>query len=203
VPQIVFNPVVGITADQVAARIAAILGPDRPADVSMSDREISFVDLPDATPAEATAVENDLRATFPLATAGEREPHPILLISPAAAAIQWTNMPAAATEFLGLTIHRHGASLQKIEEVRLIVNVIVAGVAGSGLRAQYSQDNVTFNPFVAPNDPQVIIDSVGMKRSAWFALPIDAKKDAVIRIIGGGGNGVVDPQFGSIIVEGR
>lgn len=116
---------------------------------------------------------------------------------------EWTNMPAALTEFLGVTSHRTKADLTEVEEVRLVVNVQTAGVAGAKLRVQYSTDESTWNYLDGGTGPSVAIDATGVEVSSYVALAAGAKADVFLRLVGIDGNGVVDPIFGNIMLEGQ
>jgi len=193
------NPELDLEA--VLAAIRVRIPEPRPIDLVADSHTLFKVDLPDASQGEADLVQADLIAQFPAATTSALEPHVLCLLAPGSTAFTWTNMPAALTEFLGLTIHRQGGSLQKIEEVRLVANVIVVGQAGGVLRAQWSTGGA-FADF-ATNGAQIPIDSTGFKRSAWVSIPTAARGDCALRIVGVGGNGVLDPQFGVVLIEGR
>lgn len=121
------------------------------------------------------------------------------ILSPDGASVIWTNMPAAVTELLGLTIHRSGVSLVAATTARIVVNVIVAGVAGSTLRAQYS---VNSGSTWASLTNTVSIAATGINFSGGLAVPAAAKTLTTwIRVVGAGGDGTADPEFGNILVE--
>jgi hypothetical protein len=194
------------TEAQIVAVIEGVIGTGRPLGMAYNfDLGILFyVDLADATQTEADAVQAALIAAFPAQTAGAQfEPHALLCMLDAAPQV-WTNMPAALTEFRGNAAFRAGCSMRKVEQVRLVVNVLTVGVAGAILAAQWSTGAAFAFFDTVVSGPQVAINTLGFKVSAWTNVPSGARADGVaIRIIGQGGNGVADPEFGQVLVEGR
>jgi hypothetical protein len=187
----------------IIAVVEGVIGAGRPIGLVYNfDLGIIFsVDLPDASQAEADAVSAALVAAFPDETSGGNEPHAVLNLLDNL--ITWAAMPAALTELLGLARLRSAGSLQKVNQVRIVANVLTAGAAGSVLRAQWST-GAAFAAFDAgTNGPEMAIDSTGFKRSPWVSVPIAARADAALRIVGVGGNGVTSPQFGLVLIEGR
>lgn len=106
----------------------------------------------------------------------------------------WTNMPAAATEFGSHTRTRQKVILTNAVDARLTLSVSTAGTAASILYVQYSPDGTTWTDLgiSAP------VNTVGDKVSAFVAVPTAAKGDVFLRIMGSGGDGVIDPIFGTI-----
>jgi hypothetical protein len=84
-------------------------------------------------------------------------------------------------------------------DVRLVVDVGVVGFGGATLKAQYSTDQAAWNDLT----PTVAIDVLDVRVSAWQAVPAGAKTDVFLRLLGTGGNGIVDPQFRLIQVQVR
>ena len=119
----------------------------------------------------------------------------------------WTNMPAALTE-IGTRFRQKSnlGALQSVSDVpiyaRLQANVVTAGFAGSKLRAQASPDNGSNWFYLDGNTgPEVAIDSTGLQMSGWIQCEDTNKVDLLFRLVGVGGNGVVDPEFSSITLE--
>lgn len=113
----------------------------------------------------------------------------------------WTNMPAAITR-LGQSIVAF--DLTFAQQIRFVINVVVAGVAGARVGAQYSLDGSTnWRFFDGASGPNVLIDTTGPKQSAWIDLELAAKGPVFISVGGQGGNGTVDPQFGLTFLEVR
>jgi len=116
--------------------------------------------------------------------------------------VAWTNQPAALTEFLGATRNRTKYDLTNATQVRLIVNVMVAGATTPAkIRAQYSTDLSTWYYLDGASGPSVDINTTGLKVSAWVNLAAGAKADVYLRIVGIDGNGAADPAFGNIALQ--
>lgn len=110
-------------------------------------------------------------------------------------------MPSADTEFLG-TQYRVNADLGGFTQFRWGVHVVVAGAAGADLRLQYSTDGGTaWTNLDGAAGPELVIDTVGTKVSAWTALPAGAQTAVLLRIMGKDGNGTADPQFRNVWVQ--
>ncbi len=130
----------------------------------------------------------------------------LTFITPDAATVTWSNMPLALTEFNALTRHRQGMDLTNYTQARIIVNVMVAGAATPALIAcQYSINaGVAWNYLDsagANTGPNVDISAIGLKVGSWITIDAAAMADVWLRIVGVSGDGAVDPQFGSIIVQ--
>ena len=115
----------------------------------------------------------------------------------------WSSQPSADTELLGLTRFRNKFDLTDFNQFRLVARVDVAGVAGADIRAQYSTDESTWNNLDGVNGPELAIDAIGTKDTAWTALPAGAKADVFLRIMGKDGDGVTNPDLGTIAIQIR
>jgi hypothetical protein len=124
------------------------------------------------------------------------------------AGITWSNMPAAVTFFAGSHRFASKLDLTNYSQVRLIVNKqAVAGLAGSVVRLRYT---VTFSTNAAnwlqigTSSVQVAVDVQNtVLDSGWIDLVAGAKADVFIVLDGSGGNGTLDPVFGSIVAQFR
>lgn len=136
--------------------------------------------------------------------ADHRHPRDIVSIPVRLATATWTNMPASATAFLGLSI-RTPYDTTQFSEARLIVEVSTAGAATPAkLRAFYS--TTSGGAAVAldgGSGPSVNIDSTGYKESAWATLAAGAKGSIFVQISGIDGDGSADPVFESVVVQFR
>lgn len=114
-------------------------------------------------------------------------------------------MPAAETELAGVAVLRAAENLTEATWARLQANVvIIPGFAGSILYPQYSKDNgVSWKNLASGSTLQVSIDSAGFKISSWARIVNDAKADVLLRIVGRGGNGALDPAFSAIRLQVR
>jgi parallel beta-helix repeat protein len=129
--------------------------------------------------------------------------HNVTIMSTATAAT-WTDMPAALTEFLGVTRHRVSYDLRRALQVRLMVNVATAGAADAKLRAQYSKDGgATWSYLDGATGPEVAIGTTGLKVSSWAYLPTGAMAEVLLRVVGLDGDGVADPAFNNLILQFR
>lgn len=126
--------------------------------------------------------------------------------SEADSAATFTNMPAADT-FL-FSSHRHVTlvDLEGMSKIRLKVNKqATAGSVGSKLILRYS---LTFSTSVGnysdigTSEVSVNIDNTNtFLDSGWVDIHNDAKSDVYICVVGNGGNGTLDPQFGNISIS--
>ena len=114
--------------------------------------------------------------------------------------VTWSNMPAAATEFLGTVHRRLKVDLTDADKVRLVARVSTVGQAGATLKAEYSTDELAWNNLTANTIP---LGSIATAATAWEAVPAGAKGDVFVRLLGAGGNGTLDPVFGNIMLEVR
>lgn len=118
-------------------------------------------------------------------------------------ATTWTAMPAATTEFPGTNVRRKMFDASGCTRVRLITRPSTVGAAGATLGCQYSLNGGTTWFFVngaADGDlgsvsPQVAIDTAGVLTSPWATLAAAARTDALWRVVGDNGNGVIAPVF--------
>ncbi len=126
-----------------------------------------------------------------------------------AAGVTWTNMPLALTFFGGS--HRFAVKLDltPYAQVRLIVNKqATAGASGSIVRLRY---RTTFDATVANwlqiGDPSSVQVAVNVQNtildSGWINLVAGAKADVFVVLDGQGGDGALDPSFGSIVAQFR
>jgi hypothetical protein len=108
--------------------------------------------------------------------------------------IVWTNMPAATSTWLGTTLTGDAtyiSDLTEYTECRLFTSVQVAGNVGSALTVQYSTDNTVWSTLVN----RAIGTGTGVRDSGWVSIPGGARTFVYIRLVGSGGNGVIDPRF--------
>jgi hypothetical protein len=173
---------------------------------SADGKYVVLIDIPSITSVQFDTLITDLTAAFPNTMQANNQFDLPIAVTPATVAIPWAAMPAALTEFLGLTIHRTGANLAAKTQAQLIANVQVAGFAGSGLRVQCSLDNgATWRALdsAAGTGPTVPIGTVGVIKSPVVAIEALVRKDVLLRVVGGGGNAIVSPTFGTIVLRVR
>ena len=114
---------------------------------------------------------------------------PPYVVTLVGASTTWTNMPSAATEFMGTPRTKY--DLTNADNVRIVANVGVIGNTGATLKIQYSTDETNWFDLTGT----VTVDVLNTRVGAWVAVPAGAKGDVFVRILGAGGNGVIDPQF--------
>lgn len=123
-----------------------------------------------------------------------------------AAATTWTNMPSAATFFNGSHRFATKVDLTNYTQCRLILNKqATAGAASAVVALIYRTafDTTVGNWLtigsssvqVAVNVQNTVLDS------GWIDLVAGAKGDVFITLVGSGGDGVIDPTFGTIVAE--
>lgn len=125
-----------------------------------------------------------------------------------AAGSTWTNQPAADTFLLGSHRHIAKADLTEYRQVRLVVNKQATSAnAGATIRAAY---RTTFSTTVGDysaigtSTVSVAIDTTNtVLASSWIDLAAGAKADVFLALIGAGGDGVIDPTFGSMSLQFR
>lgn len=129
-----------------------------------------------------------------------------------AAAANWSNMPAAVTEFRGLNIWRTRIDLALVDQARLSVFVAATiGAPSSRLEAQYSVNNgaswyslASVNGLSGSAGPFVPLGSVSgaankAVTSPWVPIHPSARTaSTMVRFAGYWGDGAVDPQFGQV-----
>lgn len=113
----------------------------------------------------------------------------------------WTNMPLAVTEMAGS--YRIIGDFSNKDEVRFGTNLALAGSANSKIYVQYSLAGINwFN--ISKTDEFIAVNSTGPKVTGWDDLPIPTRNgDIILRVVGVGGDGIVDPQFRGVWVEVR
>lgn len=117
-------------------------------------------------------------------------------------------MPAANTFLFGSHRHVTLMDISGMTYIRLKVNKqATAGQAGAKLIAMYSPSfstNVSSYIDVGKSEVSVPIDSVNTYLdSGWIEIVNEARDagDIYLAIVGSGGNGTLDPQFGNISVS--
>lgn len=129
---------------------------------------------------------------------------------PVLAATVWTNMPAAASFFLSTaTVAKSatGIDLTNYTQCRLLVNKQgTSGASASKLILRYKASPFTQTVAnyidIGTSEVSVAINvNNTFLATAWKTLAEGAKADVYVDIIGSGGDGVLDPAFGSVVVE--
>jgi collagen triple helix repeat protein len=125
----------------------------------------------------------------------------------ALAASVWTNMPSADTLFNGGHQHVQKVDLTNFTQARLIVNKQgVAGGASSKIRLVYATSFQTSAAgYSAIGSSEIACSPLNVTNtilaSGWVNLVAGAKADVFVALVGSGGDGVLDPAFGSIVAQ--
>lgn len=129
----------------------------------------------------------------------DQHDHPPFNVSLVSAAVTWTNMPSAATEFTGTPRTRY--DLTHAVQVRLVVcTATQAGATNATLKAQYSTDQSVWSDLTSALG---IATPVGVKTGSWETCPAGAKGDVFLRVLGQNGDGTLDPQFRNVCLQVR
>jgi hypothetical protein len=122
---------------------------------------------------------------------------------------RWVNMPATGTFLLGLPHHIMLVDLSAYDQVRLVVNKqSTAGNAGAKFSLYYNvppySTTLLDYSIIGTSEVEVAIDTTNtILDSGWVDLATGAKADVHVAIIGSGGDGVLDPEFGQIWAQFR
>lgn len=124
-----------------------------------------------------------------------------------AAVFTWTNMPLADTLLNGSHRHVTKVDLTEFTQVRLIVNKqATAGAAASKIRLVYATTFQTAPAgYSAIGASEVSCSPLNVQNtvlaSSWINLVAGAKADVFLALVGSGGDGTLDPGFGSIVAQ--
>ncbi len=114
---------------------------------------------------------------------------------------QWTNQPAALTEFLGQTTKRTKVDLSNFSQVRIVALIKTAGAPTAIISVQYSKDLVSWNFLDGSSGPSLSLNTAGVRNSPLFEIDQNAREDVFIRIVGQNGDNFGDPAFSTIMLE--
>lgn len=78
--------------------------------------------------------------------------------------------------------------------------VNVAGSANTVLQVEYSIDS---GGSWLNLSAQLDVDATGVAPGTWANIPVSAKTDVLVRLVGSGGDGVADPEFSQVALEVR
>ena len=121
----------------------------------------------------------------------------------------WADMPAAETLLAGHHRHVQRFDATGFQQVRLVVNKQgTAGATGSKFIARYGTSFSTaasgYTADVGTSEVSVAINvSDQYLASSWIDLASGAKGDNYFAVVGSGGDGTTDPQFGAIHLQFR
>jgi hypothetical protein len=119
------------------------------------------------------------------------------------AAVTWTNMPSATTEFLGIqNLTRFKLDLSNAREIRVVTFVQTIGAANAKLGVEFWNGSAWTSIGVTDNAP-VSINVSGEMSGAWTVIASAARADVPVRIVGVSGDGVIDPIFANVAIQVR
>lgn len=115
----------------------------------------------------------------------------------------WLNMPAAATEMYAATnAIRTQIDMTYATDVRAVVRTgNIAGAAGAVLYFEYSANQVAWVNLGIANT--AINAANTTTTSAWTAVPVGAKGDMYVHVMGSGGDGAIDPDLKMVQLQFR
>ncbi len=151
-----------------------------------------------ATPPNITLVNY----SNPFLGSGVRTSDTIPIVGGGATPQTWVAMPLMITEIFGNTNNRIREDDRFADQMRLTVNVVVAGTGTSTLEVQLSPDGVNWvDPAATPGSCNVGIGVIGLQFSLCSLTAGITGADPFVRIVGFFGNGIISPQFGIISVS--
>lgn len=130
----------------------------------------------------------------------------------ASAFATWTDMPLAATLFLGSARYNQivKVDLTNYTQARLSFVVGTAGVSGAKLIARYATSlsatpvGSDFTADLGTSEISgVLTTGATVVTSSWINIATLAKADVYLAIIGSGGDGAVDPTIGNTQIQFR
>lgn len=142
-------------------------------------------------------------------TLSQLAPYMVYNYVSAAAVMTWTNMPAAETLFLASSgRYITNLDLSQFTQVRLVVNKrATAGAASSKLILKYSTTytaTVGSLSNIGTSEVSCAINTTNtVITSSWIDLASGAIDDVYVAVTGSGGDGILDPQFGTINLQFR
>jgi len=121
--------------------------------------------------------------------------------NPDGSGLAWTNMPAADTEIYGNLVRRQLIGAELFTRARIVLALTAAATATAQLRLQYSLDGSAWADAGATPIELLLGTAGGLRWGSWGTLVPAARADALWRLLGSGGDGVVDPAMRGIAVE--
>lgn len=122
------------------------------------------------------------------------------------AAATWTNMPSAAAFFMGSYRHATKVDLTSYTQCRLVVNK--QGTSGAEASKLILRYRTAFSTAVADysdigtSEVSVAVNTTNsVLATGWINLVAGAKADIYLSVVGSGGDGALDPIFGSISAQ--
>ncbi len=121
----------------------------------------------------------------------------------------WTNQPAGVTEYAGTTVRRMCLDLTGCTQIRIFWTGTANGAAGAKLAPQYSLDSGatwfffdgTAHGAIGSIAPQVSIAVAAPAVSAYAPIIAAARASVLVRIVGEGGDGALDPNTQILAIE--
>jgi len=134
---------------------------------------------------------------------GASVPSNVLVVSPGSTSFSWA-VPAAVTEFNGLTIYRAQHDLTNATQVRLVL-IVDIGVSTPlslpTLAVQYSLNHGAAWSYLDGGTGPSVGWATGESHSGWVTIAGAALTDVLLRVVASGGNGSTSVSFASIYVQ--
>jgi hypothetical protein len=116
----------------------------------------------------------------------------------------WTNMPLAETELGGNTNNRKLVDLTQQTEYLFSTEISQAGTAGAILQLQYTTDLDGSGGWTTMAGTTLSLAAANtFVHSGWDAVPVGANAIVLLRVVGSGGDGAVDPRLDNLMVQFR
>ena len=121
----------------------------------------------------------------------------------------WTNKAAALQELLNTPRYQTQIDLTGFSQFRYVFYVATIGTAGSITGFQYSDDGgATWkgldNNIAGSLSTATFSDNtIGLKIGVWTDLATGAQSDIRLRVAGSGGDGALDPAYGTMQIQFR
>lgn len=109
----------------------------------------------------------------------------------------WSNMPAALTEFRSILNTRTKLVLTSATQSRVTVRKGGASASTAKIKVQYSADESTWYDLCLV----LLITGSNTCVGSWTDVPVGAKADVFIRLVGIDGDDTADPTFGLITLQ--
>src|SRR3990172_2647614 len=151
----------------------------------------------------SVTTDNGVVATVSTTTCGSLCYQMIWTVSGDESTWVWVNKAAALQEILNTPRYRTQLDLTDFTQFRFVFHVATAGAVGSITGFQYSTDGgATWsgldNGNVGVLSTVTFTDNpTGFNVSAWTPLASGAQADVLLRVAGSGGDGALDPAYGT------
>ncbi len=113
----------------------------------------------------------------------------------------WLNQPATLTEIFGSTTLQDKIDATNCVQARFIINVTTVAETGANCHPEYDAGSGFLELADTAGELDAATDALGLIDTGFMNIDALAKADITIRIVGEGGNAMVDPAFSVMSVE--